>query len=390
MAATRKKALTRDAAIERGEEFLAGHGDTLQPFIDEYRRLLESYRRLVNKLNKVIVISDTYQNQSREAQQQLGAALDQLNRLREIILPICMFCKKIRGDNNYWERIETYFSHNIDIMFSHGICPDCMEKKYGAGLDRKKVTVQLASEVQKRVAGRKAQPAPAVDEHLRAMQALLEDPAVHENPLAEHLKGFSQKYGKLLLRLNKILVISDAYQAQLQEMNMTLEKATRTDLLTGIANRQDILEKMETELNRSQRHGSVFSVLLLDIDNYKLVNDNHGHDAGDMVLVEVAANLHRNVRKEDTCARWGGDEFLILLPETDAASAEVVGQKLLAEVRGYEYRYRDTAIHITFSAGVATFAPGLTIDDCIRDADRSMYAAKQQGKDRLVIAEQQA
>jgi len=376
----------RDAPLEKGERFLALQKETRHPFLAEYESLLESYRRNLGKLHRVIAISDKYQMQLIETTYKLNSALAQLNQLKELTLPICMHCKKIRIDEHYWERIESYFRQHIDVVFSHGICPECVKEKYGDINDRTQLRERLLRETSGKAAGRRSHKVPSTDETLKALKPLLDDPALQANPLIGTLREFSEKYRKLLVRLNKILVISDSYQAQLQELNSILEMSTRTDLLTGLSNRRDIIERMEGETNRTLRHGTTFSLILADIDYFKSVNDRFGHIAGDRVLADFGAFLRAQTRKEDTCARWGGEEFMILLPETDEDKAKAVAAKLLLLLREHVFCCDGHEVRLTMSAGIAAFRGDQTLDDCIRKADTALYAAKNQGRDRFTVA----
>lgn len=158
------------------------------------------------------------------------------------------------------------------------------------------------------------------------------------------------------------------------------EEPSRTDQLTGIANRRRFNELAGDEIRRSRRYRNSFSVMYLDIDNFKVVNDTMGHSEGDRLLRRVAETIGKSIRESDTVARLGGDEFALLLPEAgeDAArSAESkLRQRLKTEV---ESRWP-----VTFSIGMVTYfdAPA-TVDDMIRRADLLMYEVKGSGKDEL-------
>lgn len=127
----RKKAKMKDRVIRKAEECLANYAERPFGLYDEYKNLLADYEKLLQRFNKVIVISDKYQEQLRDLTDKLNATVDHLNQLQEITLPMCLFCKKIRTDTDYWQQVESYFKEHIDIMFSHGICPDCMKEQYG-------------------------------------------------------------------------------------------------------------------------------------------------------------------------------------------------------------------------------------------------------------------
>ncbi len=155
----------------------------------------------------------------------------------------------------------------------------------------------------------------------------------------------------------------------------------RQDFLTKIANSQHLTELAEVEIERCRRYGRPFSVVYMDIDNFKAINDTLGHRAGDELLYEVAQTIQKNIRSTDTAARLGGDEFAILLPETDAEHAAALVPKLQDILLDL---MRERAWRCTFSMGVVTFlSPPATYDEMIHRADQLMYEAKGGGKDSV-------
>ena len=164
-----------------------------------------------------------------------------------------------------------------------------------------------------------------------------------------------------------------------------VDRLARHDGLTGLANRKEFDAALERELSRAQRTGTSLSLVLVDVDHFKRVNDTHGHQVGDEVLRQVGAGLERLVRREDVAARYGGEEFVVLLPGVDgeggAAFAERVRERLRAEV---------DAVPITVSAGVACYPDNARdVDELVGRADGALYAAKRTGRDRVVRSEAQ-
>lgn len=158
------------------------------------------------------------------------------------------------------------------------------------------------------------------------------------------------------------------------------EELSRTDQLTGIANRRCFGELADAEIRRSRRYKDPFTVIYLDIDNFKTVNDTLGHSEGDLLLRQVAATITLSIRESDTVARLGGDEFGLLMPETGAEAAVTVATHLFASLKA------DVEQHwpVTFSIGMVTYriAPENT-NEMIRIADQLMYEVKNAGKDEL-------
>jgi diguanylate cyclase (GGDEF)-like protein len=209
----------------------------------------------------------------------------------------------------------------------------------------------------------------------------------HEgNPLFTEYRLLYDEYHAIRHRLDLIGKEKHNLQTQLGEMNRSLDLATRIDPMTGLANRRDIMEKIEREFSRSQRHQRTFSVMLVDLDNFKQVNDKYGYNDGDDVLVEVARVLMGCVRNEDVCARWGGEEFLFLLTETATEGAVTLARKVLESISMTEFKANRPGIRITTSIGLCEYLSGQAIYDCIARADQALRQAKQGGKNRFVVA----
>ncbi len=180
-----------------------------------------------------------------------------------------------------------------------------------------------------------------------------------------------QQLGVFLL----LAAVLDAFKKRLLHEQL----AARTDSLTSLANRRAFVESAWMELERARRHGRPLSLLYLDCDDFKGVNDRLGHVGGDRVLAAVGAALRDAVRGHDTVARLGGDEFGVLLPEVDAPGAVALAERLRAQLREALRPHGD---RITFSIGVATFStPPASVDEMILRADELMYEAKRSGKD---------
>ena len=160
-----------------------------------------------------------------------------------------------------------------------------------------------------------------------------------------------------------------------------LQAQVSIDALTGIFNRRGLASAFEREHSRAQRHGRPLSLLVLDIDHFKRVNDAHGHDAGDRVLRELCQRVGAALRRDDTFARWGGEEFVVLAPESDEAAAWVLAEKLRAATARRPF---DGVGTVTVSIGVAQWQGNESLDELCGRADRALYAAKASGRNRCV------
>jgi len=158
-----------------------------------------------------------------------------------------------------------------------------------------------------------------------------------------------------------------------------------TDPLTGIANRRIFLESLGLAISFAQRHQTPLSIIMADLDDFKSINDTFGHNAGDKVLQAFAALLMENSRQEDLAARFGGEEFIMILPGTDPKEAAVLGERL-------RHQWQETAsqgfgIRETASFGVAAYQPEDTMDGLIERADKALYDAKRMGKNQVIVRE---
>ncbi|KEF31186.1 hypothetical protein D777_02339 [Marinobacter nitratireducens] len=161
------------------------------------------------------------------------------------------------------------------------------------------------------------------------------------------------------------------------------EHAAKHDALTGLANRREGLEQLEGEYDRYQRNGRAFSVLLMDIDLFKQVNDTHGHHIGDQLIILVARTLREQCRKVDTVARWGGEEYLVLLPETGENEAFKMANRIRLAIEASSIPLDDQTLQATISVGVATTREGESIDRLLQRADEALYAAKKAGRNQV-------
>ncbi|HQO09958.1 MAG TPA: diguanylate cyclase [Clostridiales bacterium] len=195
--------------------------------------------------------------------------------------------------------------------------------------------------------------------------------------MAKYIKDL-QKANDIIKKKNKEL--TDAY--------MKLDLLARTDPLTRLSNRRDILDKIKYEALKFERSGEKFVIVISDIDNFKTFNDSYGHDCGDFVLVNLA-NLMRSVlRKQDCIGRWGGEEFIFLMPKTDFEGGTMVAEKIRKKIESETFYYRDIKLNITMTFGVNVYDSIIDIDYCINKADEALYHGKYKGKNCVVRSDE--
>lgn len=159
-----------------------------------------------------------------------------------------------------------------------------------------------------------------------------------------------------------------------------LRRLAISDPLTGVFNRRYLLQRMETEISRTQRHARPLSLIMFDLDHFKRINDHFGHDQGDAVLKSVAARVRERLRHSDIFVRWGGEEFMILTPETTLAHALALAETLQAALRQSPI---GPIGPVTASFGVAEYRPNETIDQWLKRVDELVYQVKRDGRDRI-------
>lgn len=206
--------------------------------------------------------------------------------------------------------------------------------------------------------------------------------------LIARIRYHSRSYNNQLQRDAAYRALRESQQ-QLQKSNFELQRLTNTDGLTSIANRRYFDDYLNAEWKRAKRVQQEISLLLIDVDNFKLYNDNYGHVAGDQVLKNVARAMEASaVRSSDLSARYGGEEFAVILPGTDADGARTAGEKLreMVEALHIGHAHSVTSEWVTVSIGTATVIPkeDQIQSDLIRLADKRLYKAKQSGKNRVM------
>ena len=178
------------------------------------------------------------------------------------------------------------------------------------------------------------------------------------------------------------------YAVRLEHMNEELERLATTDALTSAFNRRYFMSKLEDEVERVRRYKHPSSLLMIDVDHFKRINDTYGHDVGDTVLVHLVKLLEGQVRQLDTLARIGGEEFAILLPETGQQEALVSAERLLGAVRAASVDAAGNKLKFTISIGCTEFgAECPKVEGILKTADLALYDAKESGRDRVVVGD---
>lgn len=193
------------------------------------------------------------------------------------------------------------------------------------------------------------------------------------------IKPFNQEELKSRLKIGQRII----------ELEQRILRLASTDYLTGLLNRRAFLERLEREINRCQREFSSMGIIIIDIDHFKNVNDNFGHQAGDIVLQEFSSTLVKMCRVYDFIGRYGGEEFIICLPGADKWNTYQIAERMRSTIESKEILLPDkkNGVSVTASFGIASLEPGQpkSADKLINEADEALYRAKAQGRNRIVM-----
>ena len=205
-------------------------------------------------------------------------------------------------------------------------------------------------------------------------------------------KVFNQMHATIKRQIQELNAHRDMLEKEVKERTYELEQAnkkldliSRTDELTQLPNRRDMHRTIEKEVDRANRFRKAFSIIFIDIDHFKDVNDTYGHAAGDAVLRSVASTIRSLLRKYDVLARYGGEEFLTLLPETELKDAAHVAERFRKQIENQTIFFGSQEIKVTITLGVAQFDSSQGAEKCIQLADKALYEGKEHGRNRVIL-----
>jgi diguanylate cyclase (GGDEF)-like protein len=187
-----------------------------------------------------------------------------------------------------------------------------------------------------------------------------------------------------LVQTNEKLLKEIAERKHVEQM---LEETSRIDYLTNTLNRRAMSRRLEQVVSQTERGSGSFCIILLDVDHFKQINDTHGHDIGDQVLKYIVNQLKDRIREADELGRWGGEEFMILCPETQLAEAKLLARRLCDELSGNPMKLIGKQLVVTASFGVSLYQPGEVLDHCLKRTDYALYEAKAKGRNCVVVAD---
>lgn len=164
-----------------------------------------------------------------------------------------------------------------------------------------------------------------------------------------------------------------------------MERLAKKDPLTGLSNRREMLDMIQQEMYRYERNRREFAFIMVDIDHFKRINDTWGHDGGDAIIIGISEILRDTVRRNDVVSRWGGEEFLLMLLETDEEGALTVAEKLRQNIAERDFRFKDYKIHVTATLGLTLYKGFKSLEEYLKDADEALYSGKRAGRNRVIV-----
>jgi diguanylate cyclase (GGDEF)-like protein len=192
-----------------------------------------------------------------------------------------------------------------------------------------------------------------------------------------------------IIREDELGIVTGMFNEMVQQLKKNkeeLEQLAVTDPLTKLANRKRIMTSLDVQIENFRRYGNLFSLLMVDIDNFKVVNDTHGHLVGDAVLVQMALIFTSMLRTMDIAGRYGGEEFLVILGQTESRQAMSTAERIRQAVEEYPFVYEDVEVHVTISVGVAGIANVEDTDNSlISRADAALYDSKAAGRNQVIF-----
>jgi diguanylate cyclase (GGDEF)-like protein len=213
-------------------------------------------------------------------------------------------------------------------------------------------------------------------------ERIVDDPA-----MAKIVQRLNRRVKLFRLESEQAKKIAVKKQVEIESVLAQADEVSNTDALTFLSNRRQIIRELQNEIQRAERYKSQLSISMLDVDHFKNINDTYGHDVGDLVLREIAKQLRDHIRVADMVGRYGGEEFLILLPNTLVEDAAEQALRLCGYVREAQICVNEKIVRVTISIGVAQFRHGTdTWHTLLSRADTAMYAAKQAGRDQWAVS----
>ncbi|MBW4935481.1 GGDEF domain-containing protein [Marinobacter sp. F4206] len=368
----------------------SGSGDTPnvpgddQDLADNTQRLRIARRvgQLLGQLLNNVTLEPAAETRARSLQQALLSSNDWtelregLNHVAELVIAAVTRSQRefeafLKRLDERLEVLRSHFSEQSSAQSNRLTASETLDREIRQQLERAGSQLRDSEDLQELK--------DSVSQHLssigQAMGRFREQETEREKALSEQLKAMQEKVAAM-----------EAHSEQVQNEVRRERQRAMTDLLTQLPNREAWQERLSFEFNRWQRYQASLTIGVLDIDFFKRINDSYGHKAGDRVLQLVARELSERLRATDFIARFGGEEFVLLFPETAPDAAKVAMDQLRQHVGNLPFHFSGEPVTVTFSAGLASFGAGDSEETVFDRADRALYLAKDAGRDRVHIS----
>lgn len=359
-----------------------------QDLADNTQRLRIARRigQLLGQLLNTVSLEPAAEVRARALQQSLLSSNDWselregLNHVAELVIAAVTRSQRefeafLKRLDERLELLREHFSEQSSAQSSRLSASEALDREIRQELERAGSQVEDSQDLQQLKA--------SVSGHLasigQAVGRFREQETEREKALSEQLAAMQEKIAAM-----------EAHSEQVQSEVRRERQRAMTDLLTQLPNREAWQERLAFEFNRWQRYQQALTIGVLDIDFFKRINDSYGHKAGDRVLQLVARELSDRLRSTDFIARFGGEEFVLLFPETPPDAAKLAMDKLREHVGNLPFHFSGEPVTVTFSAGLAAFGKGDSEETVFDRADRALYLAKDDGRNRVQISAEQA
>lgn len=319
---------------------------------ERFEQLEAEFRQLERRHLKTLQIADKYQADYREVSEKLMETTAKLRELQEAMLPVCMHCKCVRVDEQTWSGLDRFLFEKADLLFTHGVCPTCLETRYGKLLDSTPPPSSARGDA-----------VPQEDTTTRRFQALLDEAPRTAQPWRGWVEDLLRAYRRLLRRFVRVTQISDGYQHEVRESSLRLAHAVRTDQLTQFTTREAMIERLVVELD--QRGAKDRRVVLVRMDGLRRVNQRAGIAVGDALILRTASRLASSVPGDVEWARWSAAEFLALVSDEASPASPDLESLIQGVLANVSVTYADKAWSLRPLVRAAPMRPGDNLDSLL-------------------------
>lgn len=346
-----------------------------------YREIEQDISDMLNRLLAQLVIPARYQRRLNTFKEKLSEKLswEELVSLLEQVSNLIIdalgngqeeFEQFLQGLDHRLDTIQQLISHATQGQVSRSDARGVFENILAGQVDEIRAEVDKNSEL--------GDLGNSISQHLGL---IVEAMKTFSSAESEREAELTQQLNSMQTKLHEMERLAESAQHAIEEQR----KKAMHDSLTGLPNREAYQQRLKQEVERINRYGGKLSLMVCDVDLFKRINDSYGHLAGDKVLKIIARSLQRTLRDTDFIARFGGEEFVILMPETSARDAKNVAEKLRQKIESSPFNFKKEPVQITVSFGLSEFAQNESADDVFSRADKALYRAKEQGRNKVLV-----